>query len=275
MCNAGDCAVFVIDIRALPDYIAHHSGDKNEGELQPSTSQAVLLIADISGFTQFMKLHRMATNHAKQIVVKLLRAIISVSAPPLRLAELEGDAAFFYALCPEDNVPHTLSTIKAQLPGFFRAFYHAMYQTCDLRLCLCDACTKVEDMRLKIVLHAGEVAIERIQAFEKLFGLDVILVHRLLKNPLPSREYILLTESVYRHFGDFYALQPERCKVNCEGIGKVETHVFYPPAELIGVHGHRTNKSAPSFLQKLRWTAQLDKSFFLEMLGLQKQKAPA
>ncbi|KAA0222056.1 DUF2652 domain-containing protein [candidate division KSB1 bacterium] len=247
----------------------------HEGDLQPPTSQAVLLIADISGFTQFMKLHRMATNHAKQIVVKLLRAIISVSAPPLKLAELEGDAAFFYAVCPEGNVPRTLAAIKTQLPAFFQAFYQALHQTCDLRLCVCEACTKVEDMRLKIVLHAGEVAIERIQTFEKLFGLDVILVHRLLKNPLSAREYILMTDPIFRQFGDFYELRPEKCKVNCEGIGKVETHVFYPPAELSGAAGNRTEKPSASFLQKLRWTAKLDGKFFLELLGLHKQKAPA
>jgi hypothetical protein len=36
------------------------------------TSKAILLVADISGFANFMKLHALSTNHAKQIVVRLL-----------------------------------------------------------------------------------------------------------------------------------------------------------------------------------------------------------
>jgi hypothetical protein len=39
------------------------------------TSKAILLVADISGFTNFMKLHALSTNHAKQIVVRLLLRI--------------------------------------------------------------------------------------------------------------------------------------------------------------------------------------------------------
>jgi len=243
--------------------------------VQPATSNAILLIADISGFTQFMRLHRMATSHAKQIVVRLLQSIISASAPPLRLAELEGDAAFFYALYPtKKELPQALAAVKTQLPEFFRSFYRALHQTCDLRLCVCEACTRVEDLRLKIVMHAGEVAIERIQSFEKLFGLDVILVHRLLKNPLPAREYVLMTEEIYRELGGFHELQPERCRVNCEGIGRVETLVFYPPAELIGVAASRSAARQPSFLQKLRWIVQLDWGFVRSVLAGHKQKTP-
>ena len=34
-------------------------------------SPAVLLIADISGFTRFMRLHALTTSHARQIIVRL------------------------------------------------------------------------------------------------------------------------------------------------------------------------------------------------------------
>jgi class 3 adenylate cyclase len=243
--------------------------------MPPSTCQALLLIADIGGFTQFMKLHRMSVNHAKQVIVELLKAIISASSSPLKLAEIEGDAAFFYAVCPEDSakLPDVLAQLKAQMLAMFRAFYQVKQNLNSLRLCVCDACKGANNLRLKIIVHSGEVAFERIQAFEKLFGLDVILVHRLLKNHLSAREYILMTEPVLRQLGGFYALQPEKCKVNCEGIGKVEAHVFYPPAELIGVADNRSENAPPSFLRKLRWAAQLDGNFFLDLLRPQKQKA--
>ncbi|NIO06511.1 MAG: DUF2652 domain-containing protein, partial [Deltaproteobacteria bacterium] len=67
------------------------------------SSRTLLLIADISGFTEFMRLHAMATRHARQIVVRLLRAMIEATGPPLRVAELEGDAVFFYAVGIEEN----------------------------------------------------------------------------------------------------------------------------------------------------------------------------
>jgi hypothetical protein len=71
--------------------------------MRPSTYKALLVIVDISGFTQFMKSYENVANHAMQVVVELLRAVISAAAPPLKLAEVEGDAAFFYALCKEDG----------------------------------------------------------------------------------------------------------------------------------------------------------------------------
>ncbi|MDZ7269290.1 MAG: DUF2652 domain-containing protein [candidate division KSB1 bacterium] len=235
--------------------------------MQPATSKAILLIADISGFTRFMRLHRMAISHAKQIVVRLLQSIISASTPPLTLAELEGDAAFFYALSAgEKDLPQTLAAVKTQIPQFFRSFYQALYQTRDLRLCVCEACMRVEELRLKIVMHAGDIAIARIEKFEKLFGLDVILVHRLLKNPLPAREYILMTREVYRQLDGFHELQPEKCRVDCEGIGRVETLVFYPPPELTGLPSTPVAATPPSLWHKLRWIAQLDWGFLRSLL---------
>jgi hypothetical protein len=68
--------------------------------------------------------------------------------------------------------------------------------------------------------------------------MDVILAHRLLKNSVPSPEYVLMTESAYSWLDDFYHLEPEKQTQDCEGIGIVETFVFYPPQHLI--HAVRT-----------------------------------
>ncbi len=54
------------------------------------TSKAVLLVADISGFTKFMQMHAVSTSHAKQIVVRLLKSLMKASKPPLKVAELDG-----------------------------------------------------------------------------------------------------------------------------------------------------------------------------------------
>ena len=200
--------------------------------MRPATQKALLVIADISGFTQFMKSHENKANHAMQVVVELLRAVISAAAPPLKLAEVEGDAAFFYAICKEDgDGARELAAIKKQVLSFFRSFYQTLHRLCALYPCARNA----RNLRLKVVIHAGEVAIEHIHGFDKLFGMDVILAHRLLKNSVPSPEYVLMTEAAYNRLGDFEKLTPERQTEYCEGIGVVETVVIYPPAQFIPV----------------------------------------
>jgi len=200
--------------------------------LRPSTHKALLVIADISGFTQFMKSHENVFSRAMQatpieVVVELLKAVISAAAPPLKLAEVEGDALFFYAICKEDGeITRELAAIKKQVMSFFRSFYQTLNRLCALNPCALGA----QNLRLKVIIHSGEVALEHIHGFDKLFGMDVILAHRLLKNSVPAPEYVLMTEAAYNRLGDFQQLKPERQTEYCEGIGVVDTVVFYPRA---------------------------------------------
>ena len=63
----------------------------------------LLLIADIAGYTRFMKMHDTSLAHAQQIIADLLEAVIDAAGPNLKLAKLEGDAAFFYMPAPADD----------------------------------------------------------------------------------------------------------------------------------------------------------------------------
>jgi hypothetical protein len=240
--------------------------------MQLSPCQAILVIADISGFTKFMKLHAITTSHAKQIIVALLESLVNASAPPLELAELEGDAAFFYAACREQNgdLRQTIERVRTQVIDLFKAFYQKLYELDGMRVCICEACVGIDNLRLKVVMHAGEVEFEQIRSFVKLFGLDVIVVHRLLKNSVRSKEYVMMTDSLYRQFGDFYALKPEKRREEFEGIGKLETVVFYPPEELIGVAGIRAKLAPPSFSRKLANWLRMDFDTVMDLAGLRR-----
>jgi len=57
--------------------------------------QALLVLADIRGYTRFMRLHRMNLAHSQDITRRLLEAVVD-AAPELELVEIEGDAAFLY-----------------------------------------------------------------------------------------------------------------------------------------------------------------------------------
>src|ERR1700743_1562210 len=62
--------------------------------------RAVLVIADISGYTQYMQWNRTHLAHAQLTVAGLLEAVID-AGKGMKLAKLEGDAAFFWP--PDGN----------------------------------------------------------------------------------------------------------------------------------------------------------------------------
>src|SRR4051794_12385962 len=58
------------------------------------------LIADISGYTEYLS--GVEIDHAQDILADLISTIVTALKPTLRLAKLEGDAAFCFA--PTDKV---------------------------------------------------------------------------------------------------------------------------------------------------------------------------
>ena len=160
-----------------------------------SVAPTLLMIADIAGYTRFMKFHYMSLVHAQETVAKLLEAIID-AVPALRLAKLEGDAAFFYLPSAPDG-SFDSSLVASQASAIYRAF-HA--RAADLRannLCPCDGCLQAGDLKIKLVGHVGAVAVQKVKQMTELAGVDVIVVHRMLKNDVPVPEYLLVTKPVF------------------------------------------------------------------------------
>ena len=156
----------------------------------------LLMIADIAGYTRFMKFHHASLAHAQEIVGRLLEVVIDAAGPSLRLAKLEGDAAFFYMPAPADR-PIDPALIAGHAAAIYRAF-HA--RAADLRantLCPCDGCQQAGNLRIKLVGHVGGVAMQKVKQLTELAGVDVIVVHRMLKNNVPVPEYLLMTEPVH------------------------------------------------------------------------------
>jgi hypothetical protein len=233
-------------------------------------NNTILLIADISGYTRFMKQHTIATSHAKQIIVRLLKALMQTAKPPLKVAELEGDAVFFYARTNGKSLEVVAEQVKAQVVVLLRAFKKELQAIDSLRTCACDACDHAHDLQLKQVIHAGNVDVERIERFEKLFGLDVILVHRMLKNSVNAHEYVMMTMPVFNSLKDFFGLQPERYMESFEGIGEVETLVFYPKQIASGLLAVQRQAVTP--FGKLRWRLEITINTFLDIWGIRKLK---
>lgn len=228
----------------------------------------LLLIADISGYTRFMKQHAISLSHAKEIVVRLLTRLMHTAKPPLRVAELEGDAVFFYASAELNSISEVASAVGEQIPMMFSAFKDEIGQIDALQTCACDACTNIHQLKLKQVVHIGVAEIERIGQFEKLFGLDVIVVHRLLKNSVPSEEYLLMTPSAFRHLANISTEEPKRFREVFDEVGELETFVVYPenlPASRPPSHDARSG-----IMQKLQWRFEITLHTAADWLGLRR-----
>lgn len=159
----------------------------------PVETEFLLLVADISGYTRFMLRNHTARVHAHGIVSDLIAAVIAEVRLPVEVNKLEGDAVFMIAPRPETGWDDTGRTIGARLACFAAAFDRRLTELARSNICDCIACEQMVTLRLKLIGHLGMAVRSRVAGFDELSGVDVILIHRLLKNTVPSSEYILLT----------------------------------------------------------------------------------
>jgi Protein of unknown function (DUF2652) len=196
------------------------------------TGRALLVIADIGGYTPFMRLHRTSLAHAQDVVARLLEAMID-AAPNLALLEVEGDAAFFYTWTADGRETSTVRTGVDQMVAMHRAFHTCQQRIIALNTCSCEGCRQAGRLRVKFVAHLGDVAVQRVKHSEKLAGLDVILVHRMLKNTVPIPEYLLLSEAVFGYIDERARSRGQALAQELEGLGVVPTY-FMDVTEIAG-----------------------------------------
>ncbi len=193
------------------------------------TKKVALVMVDISGYTHFIRAQKMSAIHAEEIIFDLLEAVINRAEHPLVLNKLEGDAVFLYAETGNADPQAVARDVAKQALGFFEVFYERAKTLTEERAeCGCNACQSVHDLRLKVVLHIGKAVFRTIRQFNELAGEDVITVHRLLKNSVPTREYILMTESFYALVGRLPRMAYSQRVEQYEDLGAVNAHVFTP-----------------------------------------------
>ena len=218
-----------------------------------SVHSSLLLIADIAGYTRFMRLHAVSLAHAHDVVSQLIESVIDAAGPELELAKLEGDAAFFHR--PLDGATAVGEAwIAARVAAIHSAFHRRAADLARNTLCPCDGCQQAGSLRIKLVGHLGEVAVRKIRRMTELAGVDVIIVHRLLKVRVPMPEYLLMTAPLYRRIGADAVGPAEPVDVELEGIGTAEGWVVD-----LGELASRTPDPAPalSWLRRLVRHARL------------------
>lgn len=154
------------------------------------TQNAILFIPDISGFTEFVQ--HTSIVHSKHIISELLELLIDSNTMGLELAEIEGDALFLYKL--QEAVDG--SVLENQIETMYLAFHTHLKRYELQRICNCGACSSAYNLKLKFVVHFGDIEFITVKDSKKPYGTNVIKVHRLLKNEVPIDEYALFTDTV-------------------------------------------------------------------------------
>ena len=200
----------------------------------PSAASGLLLLADIGGYTSFLRSVQDAHQDdafadgavppAYSLVSSLLDAIIEAVVPPFTLSKLEGDAVFAWGR-DDGRLPRGAALLDC-LSACYAAFRTRLGDAHQVWTCRCDACARVDALDLKFVLHSGSFVIQSIAGNAELIGSDVVMAHRLLKTGASALvghgAYALITDGTARRFD-----------IPTEGSQPfVETYEHYAPIEM-------------------------------------------
>ena len=194
----------------------------------------LLVIADISGYTRYMTANAKTLAHSQTVITELMQAIVHQIELPLAVAKLEGDAIFLYCRKQAGGLDWSLSraVIGNRLLRFFELFGSKLRELSRSTTCNCQACTHLDTLRLKVIVHSGEALFHPVLNFVELAGVDVIIVHRLLKNSVNASQYLLLTEAARAELDFPAAVRLAESAETYEDIGRVNTLVYLPGGEL-------------------------------------------
>jgi hypothetical protein len=152
------------------------------------------ILTDISGYTEFLT--KSELDHAQDALQALFDVQLANIKHPFVISGFRGDAIFLYV--PETNfcAPQTL---LESLENLYFVFADTLRQMIYNTTCTCRACKNMSKLDLKMVIHYGEYAIQKLGDREELLGADVIVPHRMLKNYVTEQtgvqSYALFSEA--------------------------------------------------------------------------------
>jgi uncharacterized protein DUF2652 len=151
--------------------------------------KTLIFIPDITGFSDFVNTTEI--KHSQHIITELLEIIIDSDKLNMKVSEIEGDAVLFF----KNEVPSAIKLIE-QCQQTFTNFHNHLRRYDTERICRCGACESASKLSLKFIIHSGDVENIKIKDHFKLHGSSLILAHRLLKNSIEEKEYILLSDTI-------------------------------------------------------------------------------
>ena len=204
------------------------------------TFSAILAVADISGYTRFVVMHRSSVAHAEQIISDLMETVTQHSEVPLKLQKLEGDAAFLVAEVT-GPIDEAVNDVMQQVVDFMAAFQDKKKQLFEKSVggCACTACQSIEKLGLKTVIHRGEVLEKQMGGLTELAGEPVIVAHRLLKNSIEDDNYVLATDELVSFLESEPYGSSQKLVEKIADVGSVNVTVYHPAGRQLDRHGVR------------------------------------
>jgi len=150
-----------------------------------ATETGYIAMADISGYTSFVAATEL--EHSREILSELLEVTSRELEKHLVPVRLQGDAII--CVSKDDEVVPCLESA-------FVAFHRRVRAMVVATTCPCQACQSVPTLTLKFVAHYGTYSNVEVRGTKDLVGADVNIAFRLLKNHVPSHEYLLVTRPV-------------------------------------------------------------------------------
>ena len=148
-----------------------------------TANKGMVFIPDISGFTELVRSTDLITG--KNITYGLLSTIIEHNILNFEIAEIEGDAVFFYKWQPIFSIEDIIRQ------------FDALKQAFDERKDELQKKYKIHlDLDIKAVAHYGDMSGYFLGGFRKLYGEVVVEAHRLLKNSIQEHSYLLMTNEI-------------------------------------------------------------------------------
>ena len=200
--------------------------------------QAIILIPDISGFTDFTGATEI--DHAAHIITELLELIVASNETDFTLAEIEGDAVLFY----RKGEPLRREQLIDQCLRMFANFHQRLMVIERDTVCQCGACQTASNLTLKFIVHFGYIKEIKVAQFVKATGIDMIVAHRLLKNDVGAHEYILITEPCCAAVGQDDANPKFQWAKSSQAYDTIG-NVAYEFATLTGYKAQISSPSAP------------------------------
>jgi hypothetical protein len=182
-----------------PGAVTHSESDgvPEFGHVSVGARPMIIALVDLTGYTEFVKFHEETIEHAHEVVSDLLDHLARRAEVPLTFNKFEGDAILLHADVPNRDEATIGRAVVRQLLDTFPAFDARIASVRGRRhRCPCLACQSVGSLALKIVAHRGRAAVRRVRHLDEIGGVDVIVAHRLLKNAVPHRQYLLATEAL-------------------------------------------------------------------------------
>ena len=163
------------------------ASESDRPELFAGLREGALVLADISGYSSFVA--QTEVDHSWSILHELLDTVVRSVQGRMDVSQVEGDAILFITGLSTEDVVNAVE-------GTFVAFHRRLRDMQAVTTCPCSACANIGILKLKFVVHHGRFSRQRLGNVEQLHGTDVIVAHRLLKNKVPSKEYLLVTDAV-------------------------------------------------------------------------------